>query len=45
MALDLLLRNARIVSEARVFEGAVGVADGRIAFKWAAAPIFRMRRA
>lgn len=32
MALDLLLKNATIVTEARVFEGSVGIGDGRIAF-------------
>jgi dihydroorotase-like cyclic amidohydrolase len=32
MGLDLLLKNARVVTEARVFEGAVGVAGGRIAW-------------
>lgn len=32
MDLDLLLKNARVVTEARVFEGAVGVAEGRIAY-------------
>jgi dihydroorotase-like cyclic amidohydrolase len=31
LSLDLLLKNARIVTETRVFEGWVGVADGRIA--------------
>ncbi len=31
MSLDLLLKNARIVTEARVFEGWVGVQDGRVA--------------
>jgi dihydroorotase-like cyclic amidohydrolase len=31
MSLDLLLKNARVVTERRVFEGWVGVADGRIA--------------
>lgn len=31
MTLDLVLRNARIVTEERVFEGHVGVSDGRIA--------------
>ncbi|MCU4651806.1 allantoinase AllB [Roseibacterium sp. SDUM158016] len=32
MGLDLLLKNARVVTETRVFEAAVGVADGRIAY-------------
>ncbi len=31
MSLDLLLKNARVVTETRVFEGWVGVQDGRIA--------------
>jgi dihydroorotase len=31
MSLDLLLTNARVVTERRVFEGWVGVAEGRIA--------------
>ncbi|MFW5881752.1 MAG: allantoinase AllB [Roseicyclus sp.] len=37
MDLDLLLKNARVVTEARVFEGAVGVAGGRIAWLGAGA--------
>lgn len=32
MAMDLLLKNARIVTETRVFDGSVGVSEGRIAF-------------
>jgi hypothetical protein len=33
MSLDLLLTNARIVTEARVFEGWVGVAEG-VSRRW-----------
>jgi Dihydroorotase and related cyclic amidohydrolases len=32
MTLDLLLRNATVVTEARIFEARVGVAGGRIAY-------------
>ncbi|MEM0937094.1 MAG: dihydroorotase family protein [Pseudomonadota bacterium] len=36
MGLDLLLRNARVVSETRVFDACVGVSAGRIAYLGAA---------
>jgi dihydroorotase len=44
MTLDLVLRHARIVTETRIFEGAVGIRDGRIAVIGADADVPEGRR-